>query len=90
MLYDNGTMSKGKMGLLFASNGVYFYSKDGIVNIELEDYEGMELSQGEIIIHRKNEDAIKTGIKIKIEQLNSLIVCDLFDTIVQMCRTIKN
>ena len=90
VLYDNGTMSKGKMGLLFASNGVYFYSKDGIVNIELEDYEGMELSQGEIIIHRKNEDAIKTGIKIKIEQLNSFMVCDLFDTIVQMCRTIKN
>lgn len=90
VLHDNGTMSKGKMGLLFASNGVYFYSKDGIVNIELEDYEGMELSQGEIIIHRKNEDAIKTGIKVKIEQLNSFMICDLFDTIVQMCRSIKN
>ena len=90
VLYDNGTMNKGKTGLLFASNGIYFYSKDGIETIWLEDYEGIELSQGEIIIHKKTGDAIKTGIKIKIEQLNSFMVCDLFDTIVRMCRTIKN
>ena len=90
VLYDNGIMNKGKTGLLFASNGIYFYSKDGIETIWLEDYEGIELSQGEIIIHRKTGDAIKTGIQIKIEQLNSFMVCDLFDTIVRMCRTIKN
>ena len=90
VLYDNGTMSKGKTGLLFTSNGIYFYSKDGIVSIWLEEYEGMELNQGEIIIHRKNEDVIKTGIRIKIEQLNSFMICELFDTIVLMCRAIKN